>query len=593
MNSLRLWLAVAVATAFLTACSGGNSAPTPPRQASTPTGLSASAPTGTTVSLTWAASSQFSLYHIYRNDVEIATTGSTTFSDIGLTPSTNYRYFLRGDSAAGLSNASATASVTTPNMLTLTFSELADPASRSFLMIRDIEFDSAGNIFVAGGAFSTNFPTTPGAYDRTFSAGGASLGSDGPSDAFVMKFNRAGQLIWSTLIGGPNYDRAYGIEIAPDGGIVIAGRAGEGFPTTAGVIQPAFAGDSNPVSAYGKQDGFIAKLSADGSALLWSTYFGDAEAGFLRDVGVDASNKVYVAGAFYAGLAHITPSALQNSVNGAHDLVYARLDATATAVEYATYLGGNEPAGETPGTPSIWVTANRDVYVAIEEGGSGAPTSSNAYRRTNAGKEDFLIARFSPADQLRYATYLGGAGEEDLETHNIAVDASGRLVIASISASSNYPVTAGAYQPQYGGGANDGVVSLLSADGASLVASTYFGGSGVEDIQGVEIAPDGLIYFSGGTKSASLRTTSNAFQSNFAGGTDAFLAAMTPDLKGAPYVSYFGGSGSDIARALDIAADGAVALGGPTASPKFPVSAGGSTAPNGGAYTGWLALLTP
>ena len=67
---------------------------------------------------------------------------------------------------------------------------------------------------------------------------------------------------------------------------------------------------------------------------------------------------------------------------------------------------------------------------------------------------------------------------------------------------------------------------------------------------------------------------------------------MTPDLKGAPYLTYIGGTDSEVSRALDVASDGAVAIGGVTASPNFPVTAGGSTAPNGGADTGWFALLT-
>lgn len=593
---LRRFFALAVmASVFLIACSSSDSGGPPPSQggSSSPTGLSASAPSSTSVSLTWSGSSAFTGYKVFRDDVEIATAASPNFTDTGLTPSTVYRYFVRGQSSDGLSAPSATVTVTTPNMLTMSLAQLIDPASRSYMMVRDVEFDSAGNIFVTGGAFSSNFPTTAGAYDRTFGGGGSSLGSAGPADVFVMKFDRVGQLIWSTLIGGPNHDRAYGLEIAPDGGIVVAGRAGEGFPTTAGVIQTAFAGQSGSLGAYGKQDGFIAKLSADGSALLWSTYFGDANSGFLRDVGVDSNNKVYVVGPFFAGFAHITPNAVQTTPNGAHDLVYARLNSNATAVEYGTYIGGVEPNGETPGTPSIAITPNGNAYVVIEEGGTGAPTTANAYRRNNSGGEDFLVAHFTPTDQLSFATYLGGSADEELETHNIAVDASGRVVIASISQSSNYPVTSGAYQAQFGGGSNDGVVSILSADGSSLIASSFFGGSGFEDLQGVEFAPDGLLYISGGTQSSGLRTTSNAFRPNFSGVSDGFLAALTPDLKGAPYLSYLGGTDTDTTRAIDIASDGLIALGGITGSPNFPVSAGGSTAPNGGATTGWLALLTP
>jgi len=589
-------LAAAFAFLLISACSGGGSSSGPgPTPTPAPSGFGVSAVSSTSVSLSWTASGAYASYRIFRNGAEIGSTTGSSFTDTALAPGTVYQYFIRGVTSGGaLSSASPTISVTTaggPNALTL--AQLVDPASRSFMMVRDIEFDNSGNIFVAGGAFSANFPTTAGAYDRTFGSGGTSFGSAGPADAFVMKFNRSGQLLWSTFVGGPNHDRAYGLEIAPDGGVIIAGRAGEGFPTTPGVIQPTFAGDTAPNGAYGKQDGFVAKLSADGSTLLWSTYFGSSKSGFLRDVGVDANNKVYVAGAMFAGLAHITGNALQQAPNGQHDLVYARLNSTATAVEYATYIGGNEPAGETQGTPSIFVTAGRDVYVAIEEGGNGAPTTPGAFRRNSAGGVDFLIAKFSPADQLVYATYLGGAGDEDLETHNIAVDGAGRLALASISSSTNYPVTAGAFRQAFGGGVNDGVVSILSADGSSLAASSYFGGSGTEDLQGVEFAPNGLLYFSGGTGSSGIPTSSDAFQTNFAGGTDAFLAGMAADLKTLPFFSYLGGSDLESARAMDVASDGAIAFGGVTQSPNFPILTGGSTAPNGGATTGWFALKTP
>lgn len=580
---------------FLAACSGGGSSTSPqtPLPAA-PSGLSASASSATTVSLAWTGASSITSYKIYRNGVEIATTTTGSFTDTGLTASTSYSYSVRGVSAAGLTNPSATVSVTTPSATgSSDLVRLLDPASRSYMMVRDTEIDAAGNIFIAGGAFSGSFPTTAGAYDRTFGSGGTSTGSVGPSDAFVMKFNRAGQLQWSTLVGGPNHDRAYALEIAPDGGLVIAGRAGEGFPTTAGVLQPAFGGQVEALGAYGKQDGFVAKISADGSRLLWSTYIGDQHQGILRDVAVDANNKIYVTGFADGGFPHITPNAAQGVVRGAHDLVYVRLSANARTLEYGTFLGGVEPNGEVGGTPSIVVTPSRDVYVAIEEGGTGAPTTPNAFRRNGAGGVDLLIGRFSPADQLVYGTYLGGSSDEDLETHNIGVNAAGQLGIAGFTASTNFPVTSGAYQSANNGGASDAFVALLSADGSQLVASTYFGGAAREDVEGFEFSSTGQIYFAGSTRSSSLRTTTNAFQRNFAGVSDGFLAIMAADLKSASYLSYFGGSDSDGVRAMDLASDGSVALGGPTASPQFPINGGGTTAPNGGAVTGWWALITP
>jgi hypothetical protein len=588
------WCGAALAASFLiglAGCSGGVSlgGGTAPL---TPTGLVATAPDATTVTLSWNGSSRFTGYRIYRNDVEIATTAAANYTDSGLSPVTNYRYFVRGESLSGLSGASNTVSVTTPNMLSLTLARLLDQGGRSHMSVRDVAFNGAGELFIAGGAFSANFPTTAGAHDRTFASGGSSTGSAGASDVFVMKFSRAGQLLWSTLLGGPNYDRAYAIEIAPDGGVVVAGRAGEGFPTTGGTAQPGFAGDSNPSGLYGAQDGFVAKLSADGSTLLWSTYFGDSRSGAIRDIAVDSNGKVYIAGWFFGGLAHITGDAEQGSVNGAHDLVFARLSADGSNVEYATYLGGTEPAGARPGTPSIALSASRNAFLLTTESSSDAPTTPNAYQRSKAGSDDLYVARFDAAGQLVYATYLGGSADEDLETHNIAVDGSGRAAIAAVTSSTNYPTTAFAYQASYGGGSHDGVVSILSPDGSTLVASTFIGGTGREDVQGVAFAPDGLLYLSGGVRSSGLRTTSNAFRANFSGVEDGFLAGFLPDLRGAPYVSYIGGGDEDISRALDIAADGAILIGGHTASFNFPVTGGGSTAPNG-PITGWWALHTP
>ena len=132
---------------------------------------------------------------------------------------------------------------------------------------RDICTDSDGNIYVVGGTASCDFPTSPGAYDRTFDVAGKQIGPAGLCDAFVMKFSPDGKLIWSTLLGGPNYDRAYAVEIDRKGDVYVAGRAGQGFPVSEGAFQKEYGG-SRYNGFYGSENGFVAKLSPDGNKLM-------------------------------------------------------------------------------------------------------------------------------------------------------------------------------------------------------------------------------------------------------------------------------------------------------------------------------------
>ena len=141
----------------------------------------------------------------------------------------------------------------------------------SFDSIRDVAVDAQGNIAAVGGTGSPDFPTTPGAYCRALGTGGQSLGDAGACDAFVAKFDRGGKLLWSTYLGGPNYDRAYGVEVDGAGNIYVCGRAGEGFPVTQGAFQTRFADTSGGKRGfYGKQNGFAAKFTPDGK-LLWAS----------------------------------------------------------------------------------------------------------------------------------------------------------------------------------------------------------------------------------------------------------------------------------------------------------------------------------
>ena len=156
---------------------------------------------------------------------------------------------------------------------------------------RDVFVDDDGNVYLTGGTQSADFPTTNGVFQRQQDVSGNQVGSGGYCDAFVCKFDADGQLLWSTYLGGPNYDRAYAVEVDAAGYVYVSGRAGPGFPVTSGSFQSQFKGTDNGI--YGMQNGFVAKLKPDGSAIQWAAYVGVGQ--LCRDVSIDDDGDVYLA----------------------------------------------------------------------------------------------------------------------------------------------------------------------------------------------------------------------------------------------------------------------------------------------------------
>src|SRR5688572_6519603 len=435
---------------------------------------------------------------------------------------------------------------------------------------RDVALDAQGNIYVAGGTADRNFPTTANAYQRTFGRGQATTtaGSDGNWDVFVMKFTPDGQLVWSTLVGGGNYDRAYAIEV--DGsGVYIAGRAGDGFPTTGGTVQPTFLGDNSPNPLYGRQDGFIAKLSPDGSALLWSTYFGGPSYEFIRDIAVDAAGDLYPAVAnARQGFPHITAGAYQSTNRGQGDGVACRIAAGAGSVRWCTFIGGS---GDDGSPPSVRLDGAGNVYYLQAVRSSNMPTTPGAYQTTFGGGIDVHLPKWSSQGALLYATYYGGSANDAGETHNLWVTPNGEAYVGGNTSSSNLPVTGGAFQSRFGG-AFDGFIAHFSADGRQLLAATYLGGSGADAVEGIGMDAAGNVVVAGASAGGGL-PTAGAPQPNAAGGEDGFIAVVSPGLTSVSRATYLGGSGADAGRSIAVDRQrNVIYSGGNTASSNFPTS---------------------
>lgn len=270
---------------------------------------------------------------------------------------------------------------------------------------RDVCVDAAGNVYVTGGTTSVDFPTTPGAFDRTYNQGGKDIGSGGNCDAFVSKFDPDGKLVWSTFLGGPNYDRGYGIKVGAAGFVYVCGRAGPGFPVTAGAFQPAFHGINAGI--YGLNNGFVAKLKPDGSGLVWASYVGGGS--LCRDFDIDKSGNVFTHLAF-ENTADTDENALpatwfsqtfQPTRRGGTDNGVIKIAADGASVLWATWLGGSADEQK---EACVRVDAEGQPCLLFWTKSADIATTPGAYDRKYHGGAGWLSRQ---SQRRRHRTPLG------------------------------------------------------------------------------------------------------------------------------------------------------------------------------------------
>ncbi len=310
-----------------------------------------------------------------------------------------------------------------------------------------IVLDGDDNAYVVGTTRSNTFPVTVNAFQGSRSGV--------LRDAFVAKLNAAGSaLVYGTYLGGPAADEGFAIDVDSGGHAYVTGSTGStGFPTTAGAFQET---GSNYSSA------FVSKLSADGSALVYSTYIrGSGNVNDGRGIAVDAAGNAHVTGGPVGSALPTTPGSFQPTCVGSpcSDAWVLKLNPAGSALVWSTYLGGE--TGTEHGN-AIALDGDGNVYV------TGMTTST-----------DFPIVE--PVQEAH-----GGTG------------------------SSNW---------------GDAFVTKLSADGSHLIYSTFLGGSSDEVGYGIAVNVFGTAYVTGRTISTDFPTT-NAFQETNAGTSDAFVSKL-------------------------------------------------------------------
>jgi hypothetical protein len=407
-----------------------------------------------------------------------------------------------------------------------------------------IAVDTAGSAYITGYTSSNDFPTRNPLQPN----------SRGGLEVFVTKvFADASEIAFNTYLGGNGSDTGNGIAVDQGGNIFLAGTtASTNFPTR-NPIQP---------TNQGGLDLFVAKINATGSNLVYATYLGGSSGDLGRGIAVDGSGNVFVAGSSFSTNFPVQ-GAFQATSRGSGDAVVVRLSSSGTSILQSSYLGGSG-VDEASG---VAVDRLGNGYV-IGTTGSTDFNLRTPLQAVNQGQQDaFVVKVAASGGGLIYSTYLGGSLND--VGNGITVDGDGNALVTGATASNDFPRQQ-PFQSVYGGGDFDAFLVKINGSGSGLIYSTYLGGRQTDIGNSVSVEPGGTIYVAGITSSTNF-PVANPLQAENRGGNDAFVSRMSADGARLIFSSYLGGSGDD--RGYGVATDpqGVAYLVGATSSSDFNV----------------------
>ena len=382
----------------------------------------------------------------------------------------------------------------------------------------DIAVGADGSVYLVGLTSSPDFPTMNPL--RGFAGGAPECGYPVPGtcpDAFVARLSPDGSsLVFSTYVGGTRAEIPYGVALDASGTAYVTGATNSAnFPTSTGALQPAIGGGFCPRGVAPSTacfDAFLFNISADGSALGYSTYmgrFGKDDDG--RDVAVDIDANAYVTG---------TGDPVPSSSIGADNAFVVKLGPSGNLV-YLRGLGGSRfDAGL-----GIALDPGRNAYVMGYTLSTDFLTV-NAFQpapQPNNGPHYFVTKLDPTGTQPLYSSYLGGGSEFDL-AGKIAVDSFGNAYVAGITHNALFPVL----NPLEPCGHFNGQATLTKVDatGSALVYSTCFGRLDVNSHIAVAVDADGAAYLTGAVGADDFPTL-RAIQPTYGGQVDAFVTKIS------------------------------------------------------------------
>lgn len=359
-----------------------------------------------------------------------------------------------------------------------------------------------GSIVLAGivGGNVQDFPITPGSFQTV---------KDAQTSGFITKFTPDGSaLVFSTFLGGQDFDYLMALDMMPDESVVVAAK-------TKSLDIPLTPGAFNTVPSE-KHRGYVARLSADGSDLLYATQITSSDGEEVRGVAANDQGIVVVGSDSAPTAMPITPGAYDVTQDGISDAYVVKFDATLSTLTFGTWYGGSQydrgTDCEIDKAGNVYLVGETDSFNLPQiPGGLTIPHSADAF-----------VAKLSAdGSNVIYGGYYGGNGKDEKARMALSSKRTVWLTVATLS--TNLPLTPDAL---IGASTGGNAVASINTQGSAFEFSTYLNGPELNAFGTSYIALDGSdnAYITGTTIVGTYPTTPNAYDQTFSGTADVYLS---------------------------------------------------------------------
>lgn len=342
-------------------------------------------------------------------------------------------------------------------------------------------------------------------------------------------------VVASTYSGGTTTTYGHSATYDDFGNIYTGGRCfGMGYPTTTGAFQVNFSGSV---------DIAISKLNPDGSDLLWATYVGGSSDEYAHSMVTNNDQELCIYGSTASNNYPTSANAYDNTFNGSTDIIVTKLNASGSALIGSTFIGGTSTDGQNSiyhfygdsFRGEIIGDAAGDYYLASFTSSSNFPVTAGCYDNSLSGFQDACVFKMnSDLSSLVWSTFLGGTGDD--AAYGLRLDTDGDLYVTGGTSNNTFPSTAGALNTSFLGGGNDGFVSKLSADGSSLLISTFFGTPAFDESFFIDLDADNSVFIYGGSD-GNIPVTPGVYSQP---GGNSFITKLDPELASVLVSTRFG-----------------------------------------------------